>query len=88
MALLTVVDSRMPPISSSDSTATMPAAGRFATPPWLGAASSQCGRSSPQPCSRDATYCDQDTATVAAPTAYSSTRSQPMIHATNSPRVA
>ena len=33
-------------------------------------------------------YCDQPFATTAAPTANSSTRSQPMIHATNSPNVA
>jgi hypothetical protein len=33
-------------------------------------------------------YSLQAMATVAAPTAYSRTRSQPMIHATNSPIVA
>src|SRR4051812_44232829 len=33
-------------------------------------------------------YCDQLIATVAAPTAYSSIRSQPIIHAKSSPMVA
>src|SRR3712207_3894881 len=33
-------------------------------------------------------YCDQPLATTAAPTANSSTRSQPMIQAMNSPKVA
>ena len=42
----------------------------------------------PKSARNDATYPDQLTATVDAPTAYSSTRSHPIIQARNSPIVA
>ena len=49
---------------------------------------SDAGSAMPKSLSRLTKYPDQPTPTVAAPTAYSSTRSQPMIQATSSPIVA
>src|SRR4051812_20682334 len=46
------------------------------------------GNTNPSCCIRLLKYPAQPEATVDAPNAYSSVRSQPMIHATNSPRVA
>src|SRR3989440_10966701 len=64
--------------------------------PWSGmwmscvprAAERVAGTSSPTSCRNDTTYPDQPMATVTAPSAYSSTKSQPMIHANSSPSVA
>src|SRR5262249_30753615 len=53
-----------------------------------GAALTMAGNGMPRSLSRLITLPDQPTATVAAPSAYSRIRSQPMIHATSSPRVA
>ena len=55
---------------------------------WYGACASAAGMWMPKMSSRLARWPDQPTATVAAPIAYSSTRSHPMIHATSSPIVA
>jgi hypothetical protein len=88
----------MPRISSSETATMIRIAGRLTRPVTVapsasvtlsnGETTSRAGRLSPQSCSSDTTYRDQLTDTVAAPTAYSSTRSQPMIHATISPMVA
>src|SRR2546426_5039759 len=64
--------------------------------PWSGmwmscvprAAERAAGTSRPISCRNDTTYPDQPMATVTAPSAYSSTKSQPMIHANSSPSVA
>jgi hypothetical protein len=54
-----------------------------------GAAATDAGMSKPRKSWQKLATCpDQPTATVAAPSAYSRMRSQPMIQATNSPRVA
>ena len=54
-----------------------------------GAAANAAGKSIPTKSWRKLLRCpDQPTATVAAPSAYSRIKSQPMIHATNSPSVA
>ncbi len=53
-----------------------------------GAALSAAGKVIPMSCRKLTTYPDHPTATVAAPSAYSRMRSQPMIQATNSPSVA
>src|ERR1700682_2100584 len=54
-----------------------------------GAAASDAGMLTPTKSWRNAVkWPDQPTATVAAPSAYSRIRSQPMIHAMNSPSVA
>src|SRR5260370_34752163 len=65
-------------------------AGRFMIAPGTdnGACVHAGGRWIPKPRRRIARYPDHPDATVAAPTAYSSTRSQPMIHATSSPILA
>src|SRR5437667_493617 len=54
----------------------------------VGAAVSPAGSLRPKLPSRLTKWPDQPTPTVAAPAAYSSTRSQPMIQATSSPMVA
>src|SRR5437879_8776663 len=54
----------------------------------VGAAVSPAGSLRPKFPSRLTKWPDQPTPTVAAPAAYSSTRSQPMIHAISSPIVA
>ena len=53
-----------------------------------GAALSAAGNWMPNSLSSAFRFPDQPTATVAAPSAYSRMRSQPMIHAMNSPSVA
>src|SRR3954468_13913220 len=77
---VTRLDSLVPRMSSSDRRSTMPTAaqsGRAASP------ASQLGRSSS--CAR---YADHPRETTAAPSMSSSSRSQPMTQATNSPSVA
>src|SRR5205823_12880390 len=54
----------------------------------VGGAVRLAGIRTPNSPSRDTKWPDQPTPTVAAPAAYSSTRSQPMIQAANSPMVA
>src|SRR5580704_6927062 len=98
IALLTLADSRIPMTINTVTATVMSTAGRLNTavigPPavWMivpGAAESNAGNSTPtKSCRKLVRWPDQPTATVAAPSAYSSTRFQPMIHAKNSPRVA
>src|SRR5438034_9464219 len=98
MTLLVVADSLMPMTSSVVTRAMMTTAGRLNTAVML-VPSAHCttvprapdgahGTSSPMSCRNDTTYPDQPMATVTAPRAYSSTRSQPMIQAKISPSVA
>src|SRR4051812_13097948 len=101
MMPLTNADSFMPRMSSRLSMSTMKSAGRFMMPwamtlPWVSVSVwngewlhakgtfGEPGRNS----SSLLRYSLQAMETVAAPTAYSSTRSQPMIQATSSPMVA
>ena len=63
-------------------------AGRFTMPPSNGDLVNAGGIETPKVPSSRTRYFDQLTDTVAAPVAYSSTRSQPMIHAISSPIVA
>src|SRR5213082_431400 len=55
---------------------------------WVGGAVRLAGIRTPNRPSSDTKWPDQPTPTVAAPAAYSSTRSQPMIQAASSPMVA
>src|SRR6266404_4487321 len=55
---------------------------------WVGEPASWAGNERPKLLSSDTKWPDQPTPTVAAPAAYSSTRSHPMIQATISPMVA
>src|SRR5689334_15780985 len=96
---LTSADSRMPRMSSSDSAATIRKAGTFMMP-WAVTAplastsfsNGECdqayGTCTPTYESSLLRYSLQAMPTVAAPMAYSSTRSQPMIQAMSSPMVA
>ncbi len=88
-------DSFVPRMSSAVSSARMRIAGRFMIPctpvpaivskgEWL----HSYGIGGPNHATTRLAYSLHAMATVAAPTAYSSTRSQPMIHATSSPIVA
>src|SRR5215211_2356033 len=96
--LLTLADSLTPTTSSAVTSAVMITAGRLNTAVTVapsamatavpGAALSVAGNCRPIWCSSVTRLPDQPTATVAAPSAYSRMRSQPMIHATNSPSVA
>src|ERR1043165_4508153 len=91
--LLTKADSRVPRISSADSSARMTIAGMLTmplTPPMdsNGEWRNSYGMSHPTYPSTRLKYSLHAIATVAAPTAYSSTRSQPMIQAISSPMVA
>src|SRR3954467_12069141 len=93
MTLLTTADSRVPRISSADRIPRMTIAGMFMTPVTPSIDSNgECrhwyGISSPMYPSTRLKNSLQAVATGAAPTAYSRTRSQPMIQATNSPIVA
>jgi len=99
MMLFTVADSCMPRMSSADSTSRMTIAGMLTMPVAVTAplASVRCssgewhhsyGTCMPTYSSTLLKYSLQAMATVAAPTAYSRHRSQPMIHATSSPIVA
>src|SRR4029077_4567712 len=55
---------------------------------WVGGAVRLAGMRTPNRPNSDTKWPDQPTPTVAAPAAYSSTRSHPMIHAASSPMVA
>jgi hypothetical protein len=96
--LLTLADSRTPTIRIAVTTSTIRKAGRLKTPcttvpsasvaVWNGPIV-HCGGMPIPNCPRKLiTSPAQPTDTVAAPSAYSRIRSQPMIHATNSPSVA
>ncbi len=95
MMPLTNADSCVPRMSSSVRTSRIPTAGTFMMPcscvPGI-TSSGECdhtnGTCMPTKSSTLLKYSLHAIATVAAPTAYSSTRSQPMIHAMNSPIVA
>src|SRR5450432_348628 len=90
-------DSLMPIISSIEIRKTMITAGIFAMPLAMvpsgsatasnGPAMNCAGRLMPKVWSSETTYADQLMETVEEPTAYSSTRSQPMIQAIHSPSV-
>ncbi len=100
MTAFTVADSLTPTTSSAVTATVMRTAGRLKTatvagmPPLAscttvpGAALIAAGMVHPSWPSRVTRLPDQPTATVAAPSAYSRIRSQPMTHATNSPSVA
>src|SRR6187455_1598214 len=95
---LTFADSWMPTTSKAVTSTVMSTAGRLKTAVTAdpsasvmtdpGAALNAAGNWMPTSCRKLITYPDHPTATVAAPSAYSRMRSQPMIQATNSPRVA
>src|SRR5688572_1107209 len=90
---LTVADSSVPRISSNESNRRMTTAGIFMMPVTPSIVSNGewrhwYGMLSPTNSRTLLKYSLHAIATVAAPTAYSSTRSHPMIQATNSPIVA
>src|SRR5678815_5293686 len=94
MMLLTTADSWVPRISNAVRIARMNTAGTFMMPcaPVSAITSNgewvhSYGIRGPNQAMTRLAYSLQAMATVAAPTAYSSTRSQPMIHATSSPIV-
>src|SRR5882724_219125 len=98
MTALTVEDSWVPLTKSNEISTTTNTAGRLMKP-WMvvpsvrrtcchGEAKRAGGRLMPKLCNKATRVADQPMETVAAPTAYSSTRSQPMIQASNSPMVA
>src|SRR3954466_962928 len=81
--------SRMPTQSTAVIASTMKTAGRLNEPPSPGGAASESGSVNPNSESaRSLKYWPQPTATAATDTAYSRIRSQPMIQAASSPRVA
>src|SRR5580704_7828081 len=95
MTPLVRADSLIPSISSMEIRNTMITAGVLAMP-WTmvpsgnlsasnGPATNCGGRLMPNVCRSETTYADQLMETVDEPTAYSSTRSQPMIQASHSP---
>src|SRR5262252_4501840 len=94
MIVLTNADSWVPRMSSIDNSARMMMAGMLTRPDTPAAECSSgewlhwYGTLVPKNSSTLLKYSLQAIATVAAPTAYSSTRSHPMIQATNSPIVA
>src|SRR4029453_3922770 len=98
MAELTLADSLMPTTMSAVTSTAMITAGRLNTavtgppPVWTmvpGAAARCAGNCTPTKSCRKLVRCpDQPTATVAAPSAYSRIRSQPITQAMNSPSVA
>ena len=89
MTLLALVLSRTPRINTPVIARTRNAAGMLTIPPspggWL-SASGSCQPNSVS--SSELRYCPQPTATAATDTPYSRMRSQPMIQASSSPRVA
>src|SRR5262249_50737841 len=97
IAALTDADSLTPTINSAVTATVMSTAGRLKTavtvaPPASctavpGAALSAAGKLKPSWLSSVTRLPDHPTATVAAPSAYSRIRSQPITHATNSPSV-
>ena len=98
IAVLTVADSLMPMMMRIVTSTVMITAGRLKTavtgPAAVattvpGAPAKRAGKSTPTKSWRKLVrFPDQPTATVAAPSAYSRIRSQPITHATNSPSVA
>src|SRR5215204_1473740 len=94
MTLLTHADSEIPRINRPERIARITTAGMFMIPVTPSAEVSNgewyhwYGISIPMNISTRFAYSLQAIATVAAPTAYSSTRSQPITHATSSPIVA
>src|SRR6266536_4630738 len=88
ITLLKLADSLMPTTSSVVTTAMMSTAGRLKTAVAVvpsahvtltpRAADSAHGTLMPKSCRNDTTYPDHPMATVTAPSAYSSTRSQPL----------
>ena len=81
--------SRTPRTRTNVIARTMNTAGRLNTPPSDGDAEIACGSLKPKAASKNALRLPpQPTATAATDTPYSRIRSQPMIHATSSPRVA
>src|SRR3984957_10255103 len=85
---LNFADSEMPMIRIMEITRMMKMAGRLTTPPSNGDLVRAGGKESPKVPRSLTRYFDQLTDTVAAPTAYSSVRSQQIIHASSSPMVA
>src|SRR5437773_2645435 len=95
---LTFADSFTPMTMRTVTARVMSTAGRLKTASGLqpgalirvhGAAASEAGKLMPRKsCMKAVKWPDQPTATVAAPSAYSRIRSQPMTHAMNSPSVA
>ena len=92
---LTYADSFVPRMSSAVRMSRMKTAGMLmipCAPVSCATSNGECahwyGMRRPNHSSTRLKYSLQAIATVAAPTAYSSTRSQPMIHATSSPIVA
>jgi hypothetical protein len=81
---LTRIDSLMPMLTSVVSTMTSRNANRSKCEPY----DSADGKVMPRCCRNTPKYADQPCATTLAPSSISSSRSQPMIHATNSPSVA
>src|ERR1041384_3267150 len=93
MMPLTIADSWVPRISSAVNASRMTSAGMLTMPetPFTdsnGPCDHWNGTRMPNQSRTRFAYSAHAMATVAAPTAYSSTRSQPMIHATSSPIVA
>jgi hypothetical protein len=93
MRLFTHADSCVPRMSSRERSSRIPTAGRFMMPctpsgeVWKGEWYHWYGKWIPTYSSTFSKYSLHAMATVAAPTAYSRMRSQPMIQATNSPIV-
>ena len=77
----------VPPAKKSERMTIMQMAGRLTTPPSAGQAQISGGRVQPMSASMRVKYLLQETLTVTAATAYSNTRSQPIIQATSSPIV-
>ena len=89
MTRLTAALSRVPRTSSRVIASTMKTAGRLKTPPSSGDVEIASGSWKPNAVSRKTLRLPpQPTATAATETPYSRIRSQPMIKATSSPRVA
>src|SRR5437588_12390928 len=82
---LKVLDVRIPRHSSPDSSSTITAATRLWPSAKIQAGGCACHGDE---VSTTLKYCDHPDATVAAPSASSSIRSQPMIQAISSPRLA
>nr|BFF03088.1 hypothetical protein GCM10020241_47630 [Streptoalloteichus tenebrarius] len=89
VVVVTAALSRMPPNSTTVASRTTIAAGTLMTPPSPGGAESASGMRKPSVDSKnELRYSPQPTATAATDTPYSSSRHQPQIQATSSPRVA
>ena len=81
--------SRTPRMSTNVTATTIATAGRLTVPPSSRERAIESGRAKPNVLSRNSLRLPpQPTATAATDTPYSSTRSQPMIHAISSPSVA